>query len=69
LGAWYKNVFAIGESLQALKKLAAEKIGGEKKGFLKTLFYDLRKKIVGIFNIFFLYHIVYANKKSGEKVI
>jgi hypothetical protein len=32
-----KKKFVIGESLQALKKLAAETIGGGKKNFSKTL--------------------------------
>jgi hypothetical protein len=33
IGALFKTKFVIGKSLQALKKLAAEKIGGEKKNF------------------------------------
>jgi hypothetical protein len=33
--AWFKSKIVIGESLKALKKLAAEKIGSEKKWIFK----------------------------------
>jgi hypothetical protein len=35
LWAWFKSKIAISESLKVLKKSGAEKIGSEKKGFLK----------------------------------
>jgi hypothetical protein len=35
--AWFKSKIAIGESLKVLKKLAAEKIGGEKKRIFKIV--------------------------------
>jgi hypothetical protein len=52
-----------------LKKLAAEKIGGEKKSFfLKSLFYDLRKILSEFFGYFiFLFPKVYGNKKMEKK--
>jgi hypothetical protein len=64
-----KSKIAFSLSLKALKKSVAEKIGGEKNGFLKLSLSQLDKKKVRFwFEIFFfIYTKDYAKGKKFEK--